>query len=135
MIWEQKVKVIFCITRFIEGGKPIADKYWPSQASTEKTEDFSVTMMSRLDLGFYVKTTLELAYESKKDRRLITHYHLVDWNDMGVPSDLNLKKVIDLCRLSNKLFEGYGAPILVHCSAGVGRTGTFIALAEAAAII
>ena len=56
----------------------------------------------------------------------ITHYHFTEWPDHGVPTDkMCMIKFIGHIR---KAHPPEGAPLVVHCSAGVGRTGTFIVL-------
>ena len=56
----------------------------------------------------------------------ILHYQFVSWPDHGVPKDT--KAVLDFVRLFWLGVDGSQQATVVHCSAGVGRTGTFIAL-------
>ena len=131
MIWKEDVRSIFCITRLFERTKILADKYWPTHTNAETTEDFTISVLKKIDLGFSIQTVLQVSHNQSKEKKQVTHYQLLEWDDGCIPSDCSIKKVVDLCLKANLHHRESKTPIVVHCSAGVGRTGTFIAICEA----
>ncbi|CAB1315433.1 unnamed protein product [Coregonus sp. 'balchen'] len=62
----------------------------------------------------------------KKPQRLVTQFHFTSWPDFGVPfTPIGMLKFLKKVKTCNPQYAG---PIVVHCSAGVGRTGTFIVI-------
>ncbi|XP_064617209.1 receptor-type tyrosine-protein phosphatase mu-like [Liolophura sinensis] len=112
MLWEQNVGKIVMVTNLIEATKMKCKQYWPSEGCTR----FGVIEVTLLDEEVYANCairTLELS-------------HTKAWPDHGAPSDATI-----LLDFRDKVLEYNSTlpgPILVHCSAGIGRTGTFIAL-------
>ena len=79
-----------------------------------------------LVLAEYTVRTFSVTKDDSKDERIVTQYHYTIWPDHGVPEyPTSLLHFVRKVMVSNPPNSG---PIVVHCSAGVGRTGTFITL-------
>ncbi|XP_059166888.1 receptor-type tyrosine-protein phosphatase epsilon-like [Physella acuta] len=122
MIWEQKVEKVVMLTNLVEEGKLKCERYWPEEGDCT-FGDITVILLSTE--GFADYTIRKLKFVKKtKPAQYVTHFHFTSWPDKGVPTTpwslVDFKQKVS-ARNSNR-------PILVHCSAGVGRTGTFIAL-------
>ncbi|XP_021372257.1 tyrosine-protein phosphatase 10D-like isoform X2 [Mizuhopecten yessoensis] len=126
MIWEQNVSVIVMLTQLVERGRRKCDQYWPEVVSEPfYFGDLIVRIDSESNLPDYVIRVISLQLNNRKKKMKQVHY--LKWPDMGCPdtSWLLLNFVQDV-----RLFMPHQnpGPIVVHCSAGVGRTGTFIAV-------
>ncbi|KAM9586047.1 tyrosine-protein phosphatase non-receptor type 9 isoform 3-T3 [Trichechus inunguis] len=140
MVWEQKVLVIVMTTRFEEGGRRKCGQYWPLEKDSRIRFGFlTVTNLSVENMNHYKKTVLEIHNAEERQKRQVTHFQFLSWPDYGVPS--SAASLIDFLRVVRNqqrlAVSSMGArskaqspepPIVVHCSAGIGRTGTFCSL-------
>uniref|UniRef100_A0A8C6MSW5 Tyrosine-protein phosphatase non-receptor type 9 n=1 Tax=Mus spicilegus TaxID=10103 RepID=A0A8C6MSW5_MUSSI len=140
MVWEQKVLVIVMTTRFEEGGRRKCGQYWPLEKDSRIRFGFlTVTNLGVENMNHYKKTTLEIHNTEERQKRQVTHFQFLSWPDYGVPS--SAASLIDFLRVvrnqQSMAVGNLGArskgqcpepPIVVHCSAGIGRTGTFCSL-------
>eukprot|EP01091_Cochliopodium_minus_P020134 TRINITY_DN869_c3_g1_i1.p1 TRINITY_DN869_c3_g1~~TRINITY_DN869_c3_g1_i1.p1 ORF type:complete len:520 (-),score=120.59 TRINITY_DN869_c3_g1_i1:521-2080(-) len=131
MVWQQNTSVIVCLTDFYEGGKLKAHRYWPDEDEEEiNWKYYSVSLKKKIEMNGYEISILTL--KKMKQERQIYHFFYTEWPDFGVPDTTTT--LLDLIQTSN-LYRVRGAiskingPAIVHCSAGLGRTGTFVALA------
>ncbi|XP_064617215.1 receptor-type tyrosine-protein phosphatase mu-like [Liolophura sinensis] len=126
MLWEQNVGKIVMVTNLIEATKMKCKQYWPGEGCSR----FGVIEVTLLDEEIYANyaiRTLELSHTKVKNKtKILKQFHFSAWPDHGAPSDATI-----LLDFRDKVLEYNSTlpgPILVHCSAGIGRTGTFIAL-------
>ncbi|CAF3684143.1 unnamed protein product [Rotaria sordida] len=127
MIWEKDVSVLVMITNIKERGRVKCDLYWP-QEGTETYGIIQVSLITTVSFAYYVKRIFAIRCKTNRKRigyeRLVHQFHYTDWPDHGVP--LFTLPVLSFIRHSSACNPDTGGPIVVHCSAGVGRTGTYI---------
>ncbi|XP_046862779.1 receptor-type tyrosine-protein phosphatase mu-like [Xenia sp. Carnegie-2017] len=126
MVWEQNCSSIVMVTNLLEKGKVKCQKYWPSNEA-ELFGSISVNLIEEWELTDYTirKFQIQQKYNAELLQQ-VTQFHYTAWPDHGVsvhPSRLLafIKRIRNHCHITN-------GKILVHCSAGAGRTGAFIAL-------
>ncbi|XP_029603669.1 tyrosine-protein phosphatase non-receptor type 2-like [Salmo trutta] len=128
MVWEQNSKAVIMLNRIIEKGSEKCAQYWPTaeghQLSYTDT-GFVVTLVKEEDMSYYVIRVLELRNTETGETREIYHFHYTTWPDFGVPeSPASFLNFLVKVRESGSLGPEHG-PSVVHCSAGIGRSGTF----------
>ncbi|XP_023404011.1 receptor-type tyrosine-protein phosphatase C isoform X3 [Loxodonta africana] len=128
MIWEQKATVIVMVTRCEEGNRNKCAEYWPSTEQGTKTYgDVVVKINEHKRCPDYIIQKLSITNKKEKATgREVTHIQFISWPDHGVPEDPHL--LLKLRRRVNAFSNFFSGPIVVHCSAGVGRTGTYIGI-------
>ena len=128
MIWEQNSTLIVMVTGLTENGKAKCHAYWPDDKGTSLTilpTNMRVTNLGVAALKNVNVSTLEL--ELNDEIRTVTHLQFLGWPDQGVPKSVKaLTDTIEMVREHS--VDPSGPPIVVHCSAGVGRTGVIIAV-------
>ncbi|XP_058857758.1 receptor-type tyrosine-protein phosphatase eta [Acipenser ruthenus] len=127
MIWEQNVYTLVMLTRCNEQGRVKCEEYWPS--SNPKTYgDVTVILASEIPLNEWTIREFKMKNTKTAESRTIQHFHFTAWPDHGVPETTEL--LINFRHLVREHMDRYSrnSPTVVHCSAGVGRTGTLIAI-------
>eukprot|EP00127_Corallochytrium_limacisporum_P005743 Clim_evm122s210 gene=Clim_evmTU122s210 len=135
MVWEQGVIFIIMTTLEVEKGRAKCCRYWPTSKDTSlKTSDnrFEIKLAGSVNEGtVYHVRKLILRDRNSGEERVVWHYQYLEWPDHGVPEDTDvlLKFVNDFRRHRKTLTDSeQSKPLLVHCSAGIGRSGTVIAI-------
>ncbi|XP_017734834.1 PREDICTED: receptor-type tyrosine-protein phosphatase kappa [Rhinopithecus bieti] len=124
MIWQEQSACIVMVTNLVEVGRVKCYKYWPDD--TEVYGDFKVTCVEMEPLAEYVVRTFTLERRGYNEIREVKQFHFTGWPDHGVPYHATgLLSFIRRVKLSNPPSAG---PIVVHCSAGAGRTGCYIVI-------
>ncbi|KAL7861389.1 hypothetical protein SRHO_G00128300 [Serrasalmus rhombeus] len=128
MVWEWKCHSIVILTELKEREQEKCVPYWPAEGSASFGE-YSVELKRDTLCETFSLRDLLLTSLPEKQSRLVRHFHFHGWPEVGIPSDG--KGMIDLIAAVQRQQQQSGNhPIVVHCSAGAGRTGTFIALSN-----
>uniref|UniRef100_A0A8C2UII7 Protein tyrosine phosphatase receptor type N2 n=2 Tax=Chinchilla lanigera TaxID=34839 RepID=A0A8C2UII7_CHILA len=124
MVWESGCAVIVMLTPLTEHGVRQCHHYWPDEGSN-LYHIYEVNLVSEhiwcedfLVRSFYLKNL------QTHETRTVTQFHFLSWYDQGVPS--STRSLLDFRRKVNKCYRGRSCPIIVHCSDGAGRSGTYI---------
>ncbi|TMS06539.1 Receptor-type tyrosine-protein phosphatase-like N [Larimichthys crocea] len=124
MVWENGCTVIVMMTALVEDGEKQCERYWPDEGSS-LYHIYEVNLVSEhiwckdfLVRSFYLKNV------QTQETRTLTQFHLLSWPADGIPT--STRPLLDFRRKVNKCYRGRSCPIIVHCSNGTGRTGTYI---------
>ncbi|KAM6938873.1 protein tyrosine phosphatase receptor type Fa [Lycodopsis pacificus] len=125
MVWEQRTCTIIMMTRLEEKSRVKCDQYWPSRG-TETYGMIQVTMLDTVELATYSVRTFALYKNGSIEKREVRQFQFMAWPDHGVPEyptpTLAFLRRVKACNPPD------AGPMVVHCSAGVGRTGCFIVI-------
>uniref|UniRef100_A0A672GPJ3 protein-tyrosine-phosphatase n=1 Tax=Salarias fasciatus TaxID=181472 RepID=A0A672GPJ3_SALFA len=129
LVWEQNVQNLVMVTQCVEKGRVKCDHYWPPDQDPLYYGDLVVHMLSESVLPEWTIREFNICSEDQLGlRRLVRQFHYTVWPDHGVPETTqSLIQFVRTVRDYVNRCPGSG-PTVVHCSAGVGRTGTFIVL-------
>ncbi|CAG2193358.1 Tyrosine-protein phosphatase corkscrew,Tyrosine-protein phosphatase non-receptor type 7,Receptor-type tyrosine-protein phosphatase alpha,Receptor-type tyrosine-protein phosphatase eta [Mytilus edulis] len=126
MIWQENVGKIVMVTQLEEEGKKKCDQYWPQTTNKPLiVGNFVLTMEVEKEHSVYMYRLINVKHKLEKHERRIHHFHFTQWPDHGVPDSI---KLVNFYRAVTNISCDQPGPLLVHCSAGIGRTGTFIAI-------
>ncbi|KAK7102425.1 hypothetical protein V1264_020644 [Littorina saxatilis] len=130
MIWQEQITHVVMLTNIQERGKPKCELYWPEEEGGVDTfgpVTVTTTHVQCRD-DFYIRT-FNVQRDGSDESREVTQYHYVSWPDHGAPTTTSLVTFWRYVHNRTKPADGASVPpVLVHCSAGVGRTGTYIGL-------
>ncbi|XP_072123613.1 phosphatidylinositol phosphatase PTPRQ isoform X8 [Mobula birostris] len=125
MIWETRSKSIVMLTHCFEKGRIRCHQYWPED--NKPVTVFGDIVITKLAENIQADWTIrELKIEKYGDCMMVTHFNFTSWPEHGVPE--TSAALIHFAKLIRANRANDNTPIVVHCSAGVGRTGVFIAL-------
>ncbi|XP_074539441.1 tyrosine-protein phosphatase non-receptor type 6 [Halichoeres trimaculatus] len=129
MVWQENTRVIVMTTREVEKGRNKCVPYWPDPQSSKEFGPYVVTSQSEREAADYKVRVLEVAPLSQpKHSRTIWHYQYLSWPDHGVPQEPG-GVLSFLIQVNNKQAEfPDSGPMIIHCSAGIGRTGTIVVI-------
>ncbi|NXY11627.1 PTPRV phosphatase, partial [Pteruthius melanotis] len=128
LVWEQNVCNIIMLTVCMENGRVLCDHYWPSDSAPVSYGQVRVHLLTQSSSEEWTVREFKLWHEGLRAERFVSHLHYTAWPDHGIPeSTTSIMTFRELVRERIQSTKDAG-PTLVHCSAGVGRTGTFIAL-------
>ena len=124
MVWEQGCVVIVMLSRLQDNGYQLCTRYWPEEGS-EQYHIFEVHLVSEhVWCEDYLVRSVYLKNTRTGETRTVTQFHYRSWPAHGVPS--STKALLEFRRKVNKSYRGRSCPIVVHCSDGVGRSGTYV---------
>ncbi|XP_047444215.1 protein tyrosine phosphatase receptor type Fa isoform X28 [Mugil cephalus] len=123
MVWEQRTCTIVMMTRLEEKSRVKCDQYWPSRG-TETYGMIQVTMLDTVELATYSVRTFSLYKNGSSEKREVRQFQFLAWPDHGVPEYPT--PILAFLRRVKSCNPPDAGPMVVHCSAGVGRTGCFI---------
>lgn len=124
MIWEQGCVVIVMLTRLQDNGYQLCHRYWPEEGS-EQYHIFEVHLVSEhVWCEDYLVRSVYLKNTRTGETRTVTQFHFRSWPAQSVPA--STKALLEFRRKVNKSYRGRSCPICIHCSDGVGRTGTYV---------
>uniref|UniRef100_A0A914XHA4 protein-tyrosine-phosphatase n=1 Tax=Plectus sambesii TaxID=2011161 RepID=A0A914XHA4_9BILA len=131
MVWEQQCPAVVALTKCVEKGRDKCHQYWPDRSELSLTyADIEVTMMNETTYDEFVVREFRLTHlsEAGTPSRTVKHLHYMSWPDFGVPEKAS--GLVHFARVFRQKVPPSKTckPTVVHCSAGVGRSGTFIAL-------
>ncbi|XP_067052052.1 tyrosine-protein phosphatase non-receptor type 2-like isoform X2 [Acropora muricata] len=131
MIWEQNTTAIIMLNRVVEKNQVKCFQYWPCGQAADHSdmlefEDFKVYYLKEVGNDYFTIRTLELENFVTGEKRCIYHFHYQTWPDFGVPtSPATFLAFLFEVRQKGVLSPDVG-PSVIHCSAGIGRSGTFV---------
>ncbi|KAM4604706.1 receptor-type tyrosine-protein phosphatase N2-like [Polymixia lowei] len=124
MVWENGCVVIVMLTPLVESSVKQCYHYWPDEGSN-LYHIYEVNLVSEhiwcddfLVRSFYLKNM------QTNETRTVTQFHFLTWLNHNVPE--SSRSLLDFRRKVNKCYRGRSCPIIVHCSDGAGRSGTYI---------
>nr|XP_060630999.1 tyrosine-protein phosphatase non-receptor type 2 isoform X1 [Anolis sagrei ordinatus] len=128
MVWQQKTKAVVMLNRIVEKDSVKCEQYWPTREEEQmmfKETGFCVRLKSEDVKSYYTVRQLQLENIKTGESRIIFHFHYTTWPDFGVPeSPASFLNFLFKVRESGSLSPDHG-PAVIHCSAGIGRSGTF----------
>ncbi len=139
MIWEQQTCTVVMLTKLEERTRLKCDQYWPTKGTEVYSNCVQVTLVESAELATYTVRTfviapvnqyaqIQIANNSSNMnyelRREVRQFQYTAWPDHGVPEHpTSFLMFVRRVRNANPVDAG---PLVVHCSAGVGRTGCYI---------
>ncbi|NXC25364.1 PTPRJ phosphatase, partial [Campylorhamphus procurvoides] len=127
MIWEKNIYSIVMLTKCVEQARTKCEQYWPDKQS-KTYGDIMVTIASEIVLPEWTIREFTVEKSDTPESHTVCQFHFTSWPDHGVPETtdllINFRHLVHQYNRRNLI----DSPTLVHCSAGVGRTGTFIAI-------
>ncbi|XP_053320347.1 receptor-type tyrosine-protein phosphatase O isoform X2 [Spea bombifrons] len=126
MILQQKCQVVVMLTQCNEKRRIKCDHYWPFTADPVRYGDVTVEMVSEEEQPDWAYRVFRISYADETHH--VKHYNFTAWPDHGVPSANAAESLLQFVQMVRHKAAKTKWPITVHCSAGVGRTGTFISL-------
>ncbi|XP_048255953.1 receptor-type tyrosine-protein phosphatase kappa-like isoform X1 [Haliotis rufescens] len=123
MVWQQRVCKVVMLTNLVEACKKKCEQYWPEEGGI-KYGEVTVRIVDTAKYTDYTIRTFEIS--QLEISRIVKQFHFTTWSDHGAPTYpttlLAFRRKVQMYNPESS------APILCHCSAGIGRTGTYIAL-------
>lgn len=134
MVWEQNCSLIIMVTPLVEAGRVKCHKYWPDEKEEVRYGQLRIKNLAEKSKTATIDRTIQLTDVKSGEKRVTTQIQYKAWPDHEVPEDCS-----DFLKLVNRV-KKYRAqeprdPIVVHCSAGIGRTGVLILMETAICIM
>jgi len=133
MVYNQKCNVVVALNRLVENNTVKGDRYWPERNKL-RFDNLTVKLLGTLILKNLNITIRRLSLCYNKSEREIYHLHYEGWPDFGVPENSSaIRELVRYAHFFQKQLSSsvpVKVPIVVHCSAGIGRSGSFMAIAS-----
>lgn len=126
MVLQQKSHIVVMLTQCNERRRVKCDHYWPFTDEPVLYGEISVEMLSETESPEWTIRNFRLGYADESQD--VLHLNYTSWPDHGVPTVNAIESILQFVHIVRQQANRTKDPIVVHCSAGVGRTGTFIAL-------
>uniref|UniRef100_A0A8P0T474 Tyrosine-protein phosphatase non-receptor type n=1 Tax=Canis lupus familiaris TaxID=9615 RepID=A0A8P0T474_CANLF len=132
VVWDQKLSLIVMLTTLTERGRTKCHQYWPDPPDVMEHGNFHIRCQSEDCTLAYVFREMLVTNTETGEEHTVTHLQYVAWPDHGVPDDSS-----DFLEFVNyvRSLRADGEPMLVHCSAGIGRTGVLVTMETAMCLI
>ncbi|XP_063513906.1 receptor-type tyrosine-protein phosphatase U isoform X7 [Pongo pygmaeus] len=124
MVWQEHCSSIVMITKLVEVGRVKCSRYWPEDSDTYG--DIKITLVKTETLAEYVVRTFALERRGYSARHEVRQFHFTAWPEHGVP--YHATGLLAFIRRVKASTPPDAGPIVIHCSAGTGRTGCYIVL-------
>uniref|UniRef100_A0A8K9UZG2 Tyrosine-protein phosphatase n=1 Tax=Oncorhynchus mykiss TaxID=8022 RepID=A0A8K9UZG2_ONCMY len=129
MTWEQSSSMVVMLTTQVERGRVKCHQYWPNPDSTASYGRFQLACLTEEGNSAFLVRDMTLTHLESEEVRELTQIQYVAWPDHGVPDDS--MDFLDFVSLVRSKRAGKDEPMVVHCSAGIGRTGVLITMETA----
>ncbi|KAM3835921.1 LOW QUALITY PROTEIN: tyrosine-protein phosphatase non-receptor type 4-like [Diretmus argenteus] len=129
MTWEQGSSMVVMLTTQVERGRVKCHQYWPNPDSSATYGEFTLTCHTEEGNAAFLVREMTLAHTQSDQQRELTQIQYLAWPDHGVPDDST--DFLDFVTLVRSKRAGRDQPMVVHCSAGIGRTGVLITMETA----
>uniref|UniRef100_A0A4W4FQJ7 Protein-tyrosine-phosphatase n=1 Tax=Electrophorus electricus TaxID=8005 RepID=A0A4W4FQJ7_ELEEL len=126
MVLQQKSRIIVMLTQCNERRRVKCDHYWPFTDEPVSYGEITVEMLSESESPEWTIRNFRLGYADETQD--VLHFNYTSWPDHGVPTVNAIESILQFVQIVRQQVNRTKGPVIVHCSAGVGRTGTFIAL-------
>ncbi|KRY70710.1 Tyrosine-protein phosphatase 1, partial [Trichinella pseudospiralis] len=133
VVWEQLCTTIVMLTATVERGRIKCHQYWPKLFETQRYGRLQVTCVRETETAVGRTREFSVVNTESNEERSVTHMQYSAWPDHGVPDDS--KELIDFVVEVRQTRTGMVEPVIVHCSAGIGRTGVLILLETSMCLI
>jgi len=131
MVYQQNASVVCALNRHVENKVVKGESYWPEKQRKLVLGDLTLKLEDILRFEHLSITLRRIIMTYQNTRREIYHLHYEGWPDFGVPeSSLGIRELVRLSIYYQKLNESQSGPLVIHCSAGIGRSGSFMAIAS-----
>ncbi|KAM5329952.1 tyrosine-protein phosphatase non-receptor type 3 isoform 3-T7 [Glossophaga mutica] len=132
VVWDQKLSLIVMLTTLTERGRTKCHQYWPDPPDVAEHGNFHIRCQSEDCTIAYVFREMLVTNTKTGEEHTVTHLQYVAWPDHGVPDDSS-----DFLEFVNyvRSLRADAEPVLVHCSAGIGRTGVLVTMETAMCLI
>uniref|UniRef100_A0A8C2KYK0 Tyrosine-protein phosphatase n=1 Tax=Cyprinus carpio TaxID=7962 RepID=A0A8C2KYK0_CYPCA len=129
MTWEQGSSLVVMLTTQVERGRVKCHQYWPNPSGSATYGGFQVSCQTEEGNSAFLVRDMTLTHIESGESRELTQIQYLAWPDHGVPDDST--DFLDFVALVRSKRAGKDEPVVVHCSAGIGRTGVLITMETA----
>ncbi|KAK6485277.1 tyrosine-protein phosphatase non-receptor type 4-like isoform X1 [Huso huso] len=133
MTWEQSSSMVVMLTTQVERGRVKCHQYWPNPGGSSQYGNYQITCLSEEGNSAFLFREMTFTHSETAENRELTQIQYMAWPDHGVPDDS--RDFLHFVSLVRNKRAGKDQPLIVHCSAGIGRTGVLITMETAMCLI